>query len=407
MAALLSESGAEARPAGPVTQPDRIPALDVLRGVALLGILVMNIQSFAMPLAAYVNPTAYGDLAGANLWIWIVSHVFFDQKFMTIFSMLFGAGIVLMAARAGADADRLHRRRMGWLLLFGLAHAYLFWYGDILFAYAVCGLLVFMLRDRRPAFLLAVAAVLLVIGSLASVAFGLSMTPEQSVELAAESWQPAPEVLARELDAYRGGVVDQLRVRAPEALTFQTLYMIFFGVWRVSGVMLIGMALYKLDVITGRRTAGAYAALAAAGFATGLPLVVEGVRRNFAHGWSADYSMFLGTLWNYWGSIGVALGWIGLVLWVLRAGMRSTLARPLAAVGRMAFTNYILQTLICTTIFYGHGLGLFGSVERTGQIAIVAAIWIAQLAISPWWLRRHRYGPLEWVWRRATYGAAP
>lgn len=364
----------------------------------------MNIQSFAMPLAAYVNPTAYGDLAGANLWIWIVSHVFFDQKFITIFSMLFGAGIVLMASRAGDDAAQLHRHRMGWLIVFGLAHAYLLWYGDILFAYAVCGLLVFPLRDRGPRFLLVLAAALIVIGSLATVAFGLSMASVPPTEAAFDSWNPSAETLAREIDAYRGGFVEQLRFRVPEALEFQTLYMILFGVWRVCGVMLLGMALFRLDVLTARRAARVFAALAAGGFAIGLPLVIEGVRQNFAHAWSPGYAMFFGTLWNYWGSVAMAIGWTGLLLLLLRLGWLSVAAGALAAVGRMAFTNYILQTIICTTIFYGHGLGWFGSVDRTGQILLVIAICALQLAISPIWLRHFAYGPLEWGWRRLTYG---
>ena len=126
---------------GPVTGTARIDAIDVLRGVALLGILLMNVQSFAMPQAAYFNPTAYGDLEGANLYVWVAGRMFADQKFMAIFSMLFGAGIVLMAGRAEArgDARRAHYRRMGWLLVIGLLHAHLLWSGDILFLYAVSG----------------------------------------------------------------------------------------------------------------------------------------------------------------------------------------------------------------------------------------------------------------------------
>src|SRR5688572_2661431 len=112
--------------AAPVAESDRLVAMDVLRGFVLLGILVMNIQSFSMPMAAYPNPTAYGDLTGANYWVWVISHLLFDQKFMTIFAMLFGAGILLMTGRAGDQAARIHRRRMGWLILFGLLHAHFF-----------------------------------------------------------------------------------------------------------------------------------------------------------------------------------------------------------------------------------------------------------------------------------------
>lgn len=395
-------------PAGPrvapVAEADRLVSMDALRGFVLLGILVMNIQSFAMPVAAYVNPTAYGDLTGANLWVWLVGHVFFDQKFMAVFSMLFGAGVVLMSERAGYDAARLHYRRMAWLVAFGLLHAYLLWYGDILYAYGMCGFVAFAFRDRAPAFLAAVALALLVIGAAVPVMVGRSLTPAQMAEVRDEDWQPAPDVLRAEIDAYRGGFVAQSRHRAPESLEIQTSYFVFIFGWRVLGLMLLGMALFKLGVFGERLAWPAYAALAAGGFALGLPLVIHGLRQHFAHGWSVEYSLFFGGLWNYWGSVFVALGYTGLVTGLVRTGALRAAAARLAAVGRMAFSNYILQTLIATTIFYGHGLGLFGKVERTGQAAIVVAIWALLLVVSPWWLRRHRFGPLEWLWRTLTYG---
>src|SRR5687768_12057786 len=293
--------------AAPVAESDRLVAMDVLRGFVLLGILVMNIQSFAMPIAAYANPTAYGDLTGANLRIWIVSHVFFDQKFMAVFSMLFGAGILLMSGRAGADAPRVHQRRMGWLLVFGLIHGYVFWYGDILFIYGACGLLAYLFIHEPPARLLKIASVLLVIGCLPSIAFGMSMSPEDAVTLRDEYWRPTADVLARELSAYRGGFAAQSGHRAPEAFQTQTIYFLLFLLWRVLGLMLAGMALLKLDVLSGRRSSAFYAKLAAAGFALGLPLVVFGVRENFARGWAVEYSMHLGALWNYWGSVAMAV----------------------------------------------------------------------------------------------------
>ena len=392
--------------AAPVVESERLVAMDVLRGFVLLGILVMNIQSFAMPLAAYVNPTAYGDLTGANLWVWIAGHVFFDQKFMAVFAMLFGAGILLMSGRAGVDAPRLHQRRMGWLIAFGLIHAYVFWYGDILFVYGACGLLAYLFIDAPPSRLLALACGLLVVGCLPAIGFGMSISPDDAVRLRDEYWRPTADVLARELAAYRGGFVAQSRHRVPEAFQSQTIYFLIFLLWRVLGLMLAGMALLKLDVLTGRRPAAFYARLGAAGFAAGLPLVVFGLWQNFAHGWSVEYSMYLGTLWNYWGSVAMAAGYAGAVVWIWRRGFMRALTSRLAAVGRTAFTNYILQTILATLIFYGHGLGLFGSVQRTAQAAIVIAIWAVSLIVSPWWLRRHRFGPLEWAWRSLTYGVA-
>jgi len=392
--------------AAPVSERERIVAMDVLRGFVLLGILVMNIQSFSMPFAAYMNPTAYGDLTGANYWVWVAGHVFFDQKFMTIFSMLFGAGILLMTGRAGEDAAALHRRRMGWLVLFGLIHAYVFWYGDILYTYGLCGLIAFLFRDRRPALLIAIAAALIFVGSLLPVATAASMTPAQMHEMRDSTWHPTQDVLAREIAAYRGGLAAQSTHRVPESLAFQTFFFLFFALWKVLGLMLLGMALFKLDVFTARRPTGVYLALAAGGLGLGLPMVIFGMRQNFAHGWSVEYSMFLGGLWNYWGSVPVSIGYAGLFMAIVRSGAFRSLTSRLAAVGRLALSNYIFQTVAATTIFYGTGLGLFGSVERTGQIAIVVAIWAVQLLGSPIWLRFFQFGPLEWVWRSLTYGAA-
>ena len=161
----------------PVAEAGRIDALDVLRGVATLGILVLNIQAFAMPLAAYYNPTALGPLEGANLYVWVMGRMLADQKFMTIFSMLFGASIVLITERAEARGDvrRVHYRRMGWLLIIGLLHAHLLWSGDILFLYAVCGMLVYPLRRLPAVLLLVLGALLLAIASAYSVVVGLTL----------------------------------------------------------------------------------------------------------------------------------------------------------------------------------------------------------------------------------------
>jgi len=387
----------------PVAETERHVSMDVLRGFVLLGILVMNIQSFSMPIAAYPNPTAYGDLTGANLWVWIVSHLFFDQKFMAIFSMLFGAGILLMTGRAGGDAGRVHRRRMGWLLLFGLLHAHLFWYGDILYWYALCGLMAFLFRKQSPRALLAVAAILLVIGFAVPVGVGLAMPPETLAEIEKKDWKPTAEVIAAEIDAYRGGFLSQASHRSPVAFTFETFYFLFFF-WKVLGLQLIGMALLKLDVFTARRPPAFYAKLAAAGLAIGLPIVAFGIRQNFAHHWSVNYSMFFGAQWNYWGSLFVSLGYVGLFMFIVRRGALRAVTSRLAAIGRMAFSNYIFHTVAATTIFYGHGFGLFGSVDRTGQVLVVLGIWTVQLIVSPIWLRHYRFGPLEWAWRSLTYG---
>ena len=154
---------------GPVTQSDRIVPIDVLRGFAVLGILVMNIQAFSMIGAAYFNPTAYGNFQGLNYAVWLISHLLADSKFMTIFSLLFGAGIVLMSERmesTGRKPTPVHYRRMVILLIIGIAHAYLLWDGDVLYAYAMCGILVFLFRRLKPTTLIVFGLVVIAIGSL-------------------------------------------------------------------------------------------------------------------------------------------------------------------------------------------------------------------------------------------------
>jgi uncharacterized protein len=397
--------------AAPVASAERIAALDTLRGFAVLGILVMNVQSFSMPLPAYLNPTAYGDLGGANGWVWRLSHLFFDQKFMTIFSLLFGAGIILFTTRAEAKGEsprRLHYRRMLWLLLFGLAHAYALWYGDILVSYALCGMMVYPFRKRSPATLLIVGVALLAFGSALWIFFGWSMPywPEEEINsLLDKDWQPRPEALAAELGAYRGGWWTQMNHRVPTSFELQTFVFLIGVMWRVSGVMLAGMALFKLGILTAERTRNFFAAMFAAGMFGGVPLVAYGIARNVAAGWDVRYSFFHGSQFNYWGSLLVCAGWIGMVMLAAKSPAMDWFTRPLGAAGRMAFTNYLMQTLICTTIFYGHGFGLFGSVPRTGQALVVVGVWIFQLVFSPLWLRRYQFGPFEWAWRSLTYGA--
>ena len=404
-------SPAERPDAGPVAETARIDAIDVLRGVALLGILVINIQWFAMPQVAYFNPTAYGELEGANLYVWLTSRMLADQKFMTIFSMLFGAGIVLMTGRAEArgDARGVHYRRMGWLLVIGLLHAHLLWHGDILFLYAVCGMLVYPLRHLSPRRLLALGTMLLAVGSAFSIASGLSLPywPEEArAEFTTDMWQPTPEMIEAELAAFRGSWLAQQPSRSSGAFAFETLLLISWGLWRAGGLMLIGMALFKSNVFSARRSARFYVALIAVAVAVGLPLQAYGLSLDFARGWPL-WSFFFGMQFNYWPSVAVSLGYVGLVMLACRSAALHRLIRPFAAVGRTALTNYLLQTILCTTIFYGHGLGWFGSVDRVGQIGVVAGVWALQLVASPLWLRRFRFGPAEWAWRSLTYGARP
>jgi uncharacterized protein len=397
--------------AAPVAESERLQALDVLRGFALLGILVMNVQMFSMPYAAYFNPFALGQPSSRDLTVWSLAHVLADQKFMTMFSLLFGGGVLLLAGRVaerGGSPAAIHYRRMVWLLVFGLLHAYLLWHGDILVLYAVCGMLVYPARRLRARALLALGLGALAVGSLIALSAGLTMDrwPSEAVRDFNDSWKPPADQVAAEIAAFRGGWMSQLPWRAAYSLESHTSDMLFWGIWRAGGLMLVGMALLQWSVLTGARPRAFFARLAAAGFGVGLPLVAWGLSRNHATGWNVRDGFFLAAQWNYWGSILVALGWIGLVLAVWHSGAaRGAMAR-LAAVGRMAFTCYILETLISTAVFYGHGLGLFARVDLTQQMLFTVVVWAVLLTVAPWWLARFRFGPLEWLWRTLTYGHA-
>lgn len=391
----------------PTALPERIVALDAMRGFAILGILLMNIQGFSMIDAAYMNPTAYGDFEGVNRWVWILSHVLADQKFMALFSVLFGAGVLLFTERAealGRPSAGLHYRRMFWLFLIGMFHAYTLWYGDVLVAYALCGVVIFLLRKVRPGLLILWGCLALLIPSILFTLVGLSLPfwPPESIAEINVSWAPSPETIAEELEMYRGSWLGQLQHRAIQSFFIQTAgFLVYIG-WRSGGLMLIGMALVKWGILTGRKSTAFYLLVTIAGFATGLPLIIMGVLRNFAAGWPLS-SMFLGFQLNYWGSLFVAMAYLCGMMLLVRSGALSRIVHGLAAVGRTAFTNYLLQSLICSWIFYGHGLGLFGRVERWQQLVLVLCIWMVEIIFSILWLRRFQYGPLEWLWRSLTY----
>lgn len=395
----------------PVQESERIDALDVLRGFAVLGILTMNIGGFSMPEAAYFDPTAWGSLTGANGWVWRLTHLFADLKFMAIFSMLFGAGIVLMSDRQrskGKSAKGLHFKRMFWLLLFGLAHAHLIWYGDVLAWYAVVGSVVFFMRNRRPRTLLIAGGTMLVLGwgIMGSAGLSWSSWPESDRAETLAQLKPPMEVKEAQVEVYRSGWLEQLPHRSASATAMETETLATWAFWRVSGLMMLGMGLFKLGVFSATASRRTYYTLLGLAAVVGLPLVGYGMRWQFANGWEAPGYFFTGGLFNYAGSPFVALGWVSVVMLIIQSGALRGITDRLAAAGRMAFTNYITQSLICTFIFYGHGLGLFGSVDRIGQAGIVLAVWALQLAWSPWWLARFHYGPLEWAWRSLVYGRA-
>jgi len=357
--------------------------------------------------AAYMNPTAYGDLTGANYVVWYLSHLLADQKFMTIFSTLFGAGIVLMSQRAearGRKATGIHYRRSFWLLVFGAVHAYALWAGDILFIYGLCSLWVFWFRRLSPTVLIIIGLVVLMGAPAFSLLAGstIDLWPPEATAGFEQAWQPTAAQIAEEVGNYRGGWLEQMPSRALAAVGMHTGAFIFWAFWRVTGLMLIGMALFKLGFFSAEWSERTYGGLFIAAIVIGLPVIAFGVSQNFAAGWGLS-RFFLGSLYNYFASLLVSMGWASGIMILCKRGALTWLTSGFANFGRMALSNYLLQTIICTTIFYGHGFGYFGGVSRVGQLLIVFGVWAFQVPFSAWWLARFRFGPFEWLWRSLSY----
>jgi len=398
---------------GPTAPKDRILSLDVLRGFALLGILVINIWVFALPSVVLTNPTLYGDFSGLNYAAWFVSHVFFEQKFITLFTLLFGAGVVLFMEskqQNGQPARRLHFRRGFWLLVIGMAHAYLLWHGDILVAYALCGFVVVFLYSWRPRRLFIVGLVMFSIPSLLYLLGGVGYLLAD----AATQAEIETNVLAgfgveqggldAEIAAYQGSWLEQIEYRLPIVIGLQTVGFLLETFWFSAGLMLIGMALYKWGVLSNQRSTAFYRRLFVGAGAVGLTLVLSGVWYREVVGWETTQLLLLARQFNYWGAPLLALAYVAGIMLLCRAAADGYIATGLSAVGKTAFSNYLLQTVVATTLFYGHGLGLFGTLERIELLAVVVLIWAVQIPLSVAWVNRYRFGPIEWLWRTLTYG---
>lgn len=394
---------------------DRHISIDAVRGFAVLGILLMNIVGMGLPSFAYIDPTYAGGSAGADLWTWAVNNVLTDGKMRALFTMLFGASAVLIAERAQGGRPSpaaTHYRRMFWLFVFGMLHAYFLWWGDVLTLYAVAGLVLFPLRKLSPKLLLGLGAAILLgllvknlleAGHLEALR-AAATAPGASAE-AAKAWQEAsatvilpPEVRDQELAAYRGGFLDALQARAQMAMFLQLVLEPRDGLPEAIGQMLIGMALFRMGFFTLGWTSRGYGLLIAAGYLVGAPITAWLAWKI----WQADFEPLALHHWEVWGQAPrpfIALAHASVVLLIVRAGVARGLTERLAAAGRMAFSNYLMTSIITTLVFCGFGLGLYGRLSRFEQLGVVVGVWVFILIWSKPWLARFHYGPFEWAWR--------
>ena len=390
----------------------RHASLDMLRGFAILGILVMNIQAFAMPWPAYANPYAFGSMDGLHGWVYYISHVFFDGKFYSLFAMMFGAGLALLAERSlqtDRSATAHHYRRMLFLGLVGLLHGFFIWYGDILFIYAVCGSVAWLFLRRRTRTLFVVALLFLLTPLLISLLTAWSMAhwPDELLVEMAQWWGPNSPAIAEDLAAYTGAYSDQLPVRAEVYLSIISWSMGLHVFWHATGLMLLGMVLYRLGMMTAEWSRRAYLLTLLLGLGLGLLLVLWGLLQIEAQNWRFPWTKFVGRQYNNTAAPLMSLAYLAMIMLLYQMGRARLIQQGLQAVGKTALSNYLLQSLVCTLIFYGHGLGLFGEVSRGWQAAIVPGIWLGQIGLSLWWLRHFRHGPVEWLGRCFSRLEAP
>ncbi len=423
--------------AAPVSDAQRLRVLDALRGVALLGILLMNIPGFAMP--DYFSESFKSDPKSINFWLNAVITVFFEGKMRALFGMVFGAGVLLFVAKkeqTGRPVTGLFYRRMIWLVLFGLIHAHLIlWIGDILYLYGFCGMLVYLFRNVKPAYLVLAVPLVAVVNFTSGTLFyqgvrsariayveaskaeseGQALTAAQTEALS--RWRDIEKTLmpnredakenTRKMKSNYATVAGHLR---PLAFKIQTLFLPII-IWDSLALMLLGLALYRWGFLSGNWAIRDYWKVLAIGYGIGLPLVCYSFYDDYLT--RPNHEAMLSRMEI------VPIDWVSLIypfqrillvmahvssiILLYKSRYVQPLFRRLEAVGQMALTNYIMQSVICTLVFFGYGLNYYAELDFYQLYFIVLAIWALQLIVSPLWLRFFFYGPLEWVWRSLTY----
>jgi uncharacterized protein len=393
----------------------RIATLDIIRGIAVMGILAMNIADFALPSPAYINPMAYGNEGPADLVSWAFGFILFDGKMRGLFSFLFGASMLLVIERADAKGEPsagIHLRRMAWLAIIGLLHYYLIWHGDILFGYAVAGAIAWFFHNRTPRSLIKIGIGFVVVQFLLFLLLAAGIyvlaaaaaAPDAPAE-ALSAWSakqnmfgiPSPEHLREELSRLGAGswtTITGHRLNEEGAGPFVGL--IFFT-WETIGYMLFGMAALKTGFLSGAWEPARYRRVAILCLGLSLTVYALYAAMMFAGGFEVTR---VAAIW-FAGSVPIrpvaVVGLAALIMLLVRPG--GALVERIAAAGRAAFTNYLGTSILMTTLFYGYGFGLLGELRRVELWLVVFATWALMLLWSKPWLERFQYGPLEWLWR--------
>ncbi|MFG6687155.1 DUF418 domain-containing protein [Mariniflexile sp. HNIBRBA6329] len=414
----------------PLKSSDRIQSLDIMRGIVLFGILLMNINGMGLA-GAYEDPTVSGGSSGWDLTTWITTNMFFEGTMRALFSLLFGVGMFILLDRlekkgAGIEAANIYFRRLTWLLVFGLIHCYLLlWDGEILYNYALMGFLVFSFRYIAPKKLITIALFLFSAGALwnysdylKDIKFMEQVELAQSYKLEgkelpkelkeadqkweARAWERSQKGVEEYNSSMRKGYFDVVTFLAPKNLHYNEHFPYRYDLWDVLSMMLLGIALFKLKILTAEKSYRFYGLMVVAGYVIGISVNYYETQLIINN----QFSMlaFSQSYLTYdLGRVPVAMGHVGLIMLFCKLPILNWLKKSLSAVGKMALTNYVMHSVFAMFIFTGAGFGLFGTFHRHELLYIVFSIWLFQLIASPIWLKYYQFGPLEWIWRNLSY----
>jgi len=420
----------------PLAQSERISIIDSLRGIALLGILMMNIPYFGLPEGLATNPVLANEMGTVNFRVWYFIEWFLEGSQRAIFSMLFGCGVLVFTTRlearvSGIMPAELFLRRQLWLLLFGLINAFVFlWGGDILYHYAICGIILFAFRRVSPRYLILAAVITLAFQTMrenrdiylekGKVQRGetiaamdttvTKLTPKQKDQLHAmndfkneQKLESKRKNVDKEIAAVQGNYGDLYDSRSRTSVWFETTFM-YFNLWDILVFMFLGLAFFKLGIIQGESTLTTYVGMTVLGLGVGLFISFLRLQSFLAF----EFNFFEITKNTNFAFYEIsrfvrAIGIFGFIMVLYKSGWFKWLFSLMRPVGQMAFTNYLMQSMICGILFYGVGFGLFGRLQRYELYYVVASIWLFQIIASNIWLRYYRFGPMEWLWRSLTY----
>jgi len=422
--------------AAPASQAERIIILDALRGLALLGILLMNIPYMGLPEPAFDNPMLYNEMGNINGKVWWFVNWIPEGTMRAIFSMLFGAGILLFVSRLekrteGVWPAEYFIRRQLWLLVFGLVNAFvLLWPGDILFQYAIIGVIAFAFRRLSPKALIIAAAVCLVLMTarentdlyrykqviskgekIAAIdTTKIKLTEKQKDELGAmqgfkerSDTAGLRKAMKKNLEKTQGSYSELYQYMSNVSAKLEFNYT-YYGVWDILLFMLLGMAFFKSGILMGQGSVKLYAILFVVGMGLGLWLTWMKLQFAVDQQFNGFKMIKFKTMEIYEIARSLrSIGLFGLIMLLYKSGWFKWLFALLRPVGQMAFTNYLMQSLMCGLFFFGIGFGMMGKLQRHEIYYVVGAVWIIEIIWSHIWLRFFRFGPLEWCWRSLTY----